>query len=130
MATATAARRRIDRDGLLRFAAVELALWACFYLVYLATRGAVISRPAVAIRHARDVLSLEQLTDIDLEHVVQRVTISAHAARHLVARYYELGFFPVVIVTTLLLALLRRPVYRELRTAMMLALAMASVLFV
>jgi hypothetical protein len=130
MAAATAAETRAREPGLLRFVATELLLWGSFYLVYLVTRGAAIGKPGVAIRHARDVLSLERLTDIDLEHLVQRVTVSADAVRHVMARYYELGFFPVVVAAVLLLALRRRSIYLELRTAMMLALAMAAVLFV
>jgi len=49
---------------LVRFAGLELAVWASVYGAYLAVRGLTIGAPAEAMRHARDVVSIERTLGI------------------------------------------------------------------
>ena len=75
---------------LIRFAGVELALWASVYGAYLAVRGLTIGAP---VAHAHDVVGLERALGVFRDASLQ--SFLAPAARFLSA-YYMLGFGPVV----------------------------------
>jgi PAP2 superfamily len=112
---------------LVRFAAVELAVWGALYGAYLAVRGLTIGSPEDALGHASDVVRLEQAVGVFREPAVQEALGSGAG---FFAAYYMLGFAPLIGVVALWLALRRVDVYRDLRNALLLSIAIATVVFV
>jgi len=112
---------------LIRFAGLELVLWASVYGAYLAVRGLTIGAPGAAVAHAHDVVGLERALGVFREASLQ--SLLAPAAR-LFSAYYMLGFGPVLAVTAIWLALRHRDRYRELRNALLLSISLATVVFV
>lgn len=111
------------------FLAQELLLWGGLYGVYLLVRGQTIAGLGEALANARRVVELERLTGLDQERLIQDASQALGVLDELLARYYELGFFPVVIAGLIVLAHRNRDRYREVRTAMLLAISAATVLF-
>ena len=107
--------------------AQELALWAGLYGVYLLVRGQTIAGLGEALANARRVVEVERLTGLDQERLIQDASQGLGFLDELLARYYELGFFPVVIAGLVVLAHRDRDRYRELRTAMLVAIGAATV---
>jgi hypothetical protein len=129
----TTTRQPLDTHvGERRFAAFmaqELALWAGLYAVYLLVRGQTIAGLGEALANARRVVEVERLTGLDQERLIQDASQALGFLDELLAHYYELGFFPVVIAGLVFLARRDRDRYRELRTAMLVAIGAATVLF-
>jgi hypothetical protein len=110
-----------------RFAAFELAVWSALYGAYLAVRGITIGSPGEAFANAREVVSLERALSVFHESSVQRFLAPAE---EFLSAYYMLGFGPVVLAVCVWLALRDRPAYRSLRNALLLSIALATVVFV
>lgn len=127
MAGATGTRR-LSRE--LRFAATQLAVWASLYGVYLFIRSLAIKNAGHAFAHAVQLVQLERVTGLLHEASVQHAVASVSALRVFFDLYYMLGFGPFLGATLVWLGLRHRAAYRELRTAMLASLGLASVLFV
>lgn len=113
-ASSTPSPRRVDR-GLL----ADLGLAAGGFLLYLAVRWWTLGRTDEAVSNAGDVLALEEVLGLDVEHTVQTATYATapwlgHAATHV----YVWGYFPVLLAATAWLYLRHRDHYRTLRTAL------------
>jgi len=109
---------------------VELALVLGLYAVYEATRGLVAGDAQVALRHARDIVSLERSVHVFVEEPVQ------HAALAVPGLIGTLGFAYLTLHLSLTAGLLlwlhrRRPAaYPVVRTTLLLATALAVVGYV
>jgi hypothetical protein len=110
-----------------RFVAFELALWAALYGCYLAVRGVTIGSPDEAVRHAWDVVDLERTVGLFHEAAFQSVL---GPLERLLSAYYMLGFGPLLLVVGVWLGLRDRAGYRAFRTALMVSIALATVVFV
>jgi PAP2 superfamily len=117
----------IIRSGRRHFVLAELALWTCLYLAYLAVRGATIGDRHTAVAHATDVLRLERALDLAHEEALQHALGSALEA---FSAYYMLGFGPIVFAVLVWLAARHRPLYRELRTVLLVSLGLAMIAYV
>jgi hypothetical protein len=105
----------------------ELALWAAVYPLYLAVRGWSIADPRHAFADAWRVIGWERATGLFHEARVQQLL---QPLRGFFSTYYMIGFGPVIASTLVWLALSRRALYRELRTLLFVALAIALVAYV
>jgi hypothetical protein len=110
-----------------RFAAVELTLWAALYGAYLAVRGLAIGSPGEAEAHAADVARLERTLGLFHERGLQHALLPA---ADVLSAYYVLGFGPVVAAVAIWLALRRPVLYRQLRDALLLSVGLAAIVFV
>ena len=122
-----AAPRRQPPPGWARFAAIELGVWLGLYAAYLAVRMVAISGEAGAMANAREIVNVERYTGLLVETDVQGWLEPLHS---LFSAYYMLMFGPLVAATLVGLALRRRTAYTELSRALLLAIAIASVVFV
>jgi hypothetical protein len=122
-------QRSVGERSFAGFMAQELLLWAGLYAVYLLVRGQTIAGLGEALANARRVVEVERFAGLDQERVIQNASQALGFLDELLAHYYELGFFPVVIGGLILLAHRDRDRYRELRTAMLVAITAATVLF-
>ena len=114
----------------LRFAVIQLAVWAGLYGAYLVVRSLAIEQAGAAFVHARQLIDVERHTGLLLERGVQDAVASLGELRTFFDLYYLLGFGPLLGLTLVWLGLRRRGAYRELRAAMLASLALASALFV
>ena len=119
------ATRRARR--ILRFAAIELVLWAALYSAYLAVRSLTIGSKEAALDHAADVVALERAVGLLHESAIQDALRSVSG---FFSTYYMLGFGPVIAAVLVWLGVRRPELYRELRTALLISLAIATVVFV
>jgi hypothetical protein len=109
---------------------IELATILGVYAVYEATRGLLAGDTPVALRHAQDIISLEQSLHIFVEEHVQ------HAAEAVPGLIGTLGFAYLTLHLSLTAGLLlwlhrRRPAaYPLVRTTLLLATALAVVGYV
>jgi hypothetical protein len=117
----------ITRSSRRRFVLAELALWTFLYMAYLAVRGATIGDRHTAVAHATDVLRLERALDLAHEEALQH---ALQAALDVFSAYYMLGFGPTIFVVLLWLAFRHRPLYRELRTVLLVSLGLAMIAYV
>jgi hypothetical protein len=113
--------------GWARFAAIELGVWLGLYAAYLAVRMVAISGEAGAMANAREIVDVERYTGLLVETDVQGWLEPLHS---LFSAYYMLMFGPLVAATLVGLALRRRAAYAELSRALLLAIAIASIVFV
>jgi hypothetical protein len=113
--------------GWARFVAIELAVWGGLYAAYLAVRMVAISGEAGAMANAREIVDVERYTGLLIETDVQGWLEPLHG---FFSAYYMLMFGPLVAATLVGLALRRRDAYTELSRALLLAIAIASVVFV
>jgi hypothetical protein len=112
---------------LLRFAMFELALWAGLYGAYLAVRGFAISEPRVAFDHGASLVGFERTIGLFHEAGAQAALswgLSFFSA------YYMACFAPLIFGVLVWLGLRHRDRYRELRTLLLLSLAIAVVFYV
>lgn len=114
----------------LRFAAIQLAVWASLYGVYLFIRSLAIQNAGHAFAHAAQLIDLERAGGLLQEVRVQHAVASVSALRVFFDLYYMLGFGPLLGLTLVWLGLRNRAAYRELRTAMLASLGVASFPFV
>jgi PAP2 superfamily len=122
----TAAQPRRVRK-LARLAAIELAIWASLYGLYLVVRGLTIGNTSDALAHASDVVWIEQSVGVFHEAALQSALQALHEA---LSAYYMLGFAPLIAAVLVWLALSRPADYRELRTVLLVSIALATIVFV
>jgi hypothetical protein len=108
----------------LRFAAVELALWAALYGAYLGLRAVAIAGEARAFRNADGVIGAERAVGLAHEAGAQR---ALEPAESFLSAYYMLGFAPLILSALVWLAWRRRDLYRSLRTALLCSIGLAAV---
>jgi PAP2 superfamily protein len=111
----------------LRFAAIELAIWALLYGAYLAVRGVSIADAKAAIANAAELIDLERASGLFHEAWLQRVLGSV---QDFFSTYYMLGFGPLVLGTLVWLGVREPAAYRRLRTALLVSIAVASLLYI
>jgi membrane-associated phospholipid phosphatase len=114
----------------LRFAATQLAIWAGLYGAYLFVRSLAIEKAGDAYTHAAQLIGLERIAGLFHEPAIQQTVASVDELRVLFNLYYMLGFGPLLGLSLVWLGLRHRHVYRELRTAMLASLGLASLFFV
>jgi hypothetical protein len=123
----TAATAPSPSSRSLRILAVELALWTSLYGLYLAVREFSIASTDEAMANAREVIDAERALGVLHETSLQDALAPLD---DLLAAYYLLGFAPL-IVGVLGWLLIRRPaVYRDLRTALLLSIGIASIAYI
>jgi hypothetical protein len=110
-----------------RFLLLELSLWSFLYLAYLAARGATIGDRDTAVAHATSLVDLERTLDLAHEEALQHALRSALDA---FSAYYMLGFGPTIVAVLVWLAARHRPLYRELRTLLLVSLGLALIAYV
>lgn len=110
-----------------RFVAFELAVWSGLYGTYLAVRGMTMGSPTDAFGHAWDVVGLERTVGVFHEPAVQELFAPAEG---FFSAYYMVGFGPVIALVAVWLGLRDRSMYRALRNALLLSIALATVVFV
>ena len=115
------------RTNLLRFAAFEFAVWASLYAAYLAVRGATIGSPEDALHNGREIVAAENALRIFQEARIQE---ALSALEWFFSAYYMVGFAPLIAMTLVWLALRHVHRYRELRTALLVSISIATVVFV
>jgi PAP2 superfamily len=113
--------------GLARFTAVELVVWATVYAGYLAVRSLTIGSTGEAFAHAWHVVDVERAVGVGYERALQDALAPAADA---FSTYYMLGFGPLIGAVLVWLGLCRPELYRSLRTALLLSIAIATVVFV
>jgi hypothetical protein len=110
-----------------RFAGFELLLWAGLYGAYLAMRNVAIGSPDQAFSNAASLIEIERAAglfhEVGLQHLV---AVDLHLESFFSA-YYMLGFGPLIAATLVFLGARRRDAYRELRTWLLVAIAIASI---
>jgi hypothetical protein len=113
-----------------RFVLIEALVWTLIYGGYLLIRGVTIGRTADALEHARAIVDVERAIGLAREAHLQDLLTTGAGLRSFFDTYYEGGFFPVVIAVLVWLAFRHEPVYRELRTVLLVAVTMSAVLFI
>jgi lysylphosphatidylglycerol synthetase-like protein (DUF2156 family) len=123
-ASAAPGRARIGAFDLARFAAFELLLWGLVYGLYLAVRGVSIASADEAVANARGVVHLEEALGVSREAGLQTAFGAADGA---LSVYYLAGFAPLLVGVLVWLAVWHRPLYRELRSLLLLSISLAVV---
>jgi hypothetical protein len=113
-----------------RFTGFELGLWAALYGAYLALRDLTIGSADQAFSNAGTVVDVERALGIFHEVAVQDALAIGLGLERFFDLYYMAGFAPVVFATLVWLGLRHRDDYRELRTMLLLSIAIASVAYV
>lgn len=116
--------------GGLRFVAIQLTVWAGLYGLYLFVRGLAVERADAAFTHASQLIRLERAGGLFHEASVQDAVTSVKGLSKFFDLYYMLGFGPLLLLALIWLAWRHRTAYRELRSAMLISLALASIPFV
>ena len=106
--------RAVVRTVLLDALAVALGVG-----FYFGVRGQTAGSPATAMRHAGDVLALEQALGLDVERGLQSALIAQESLTTLANWIYIWGHWPVIVATLVWLAVAHRPLFRRLRDAML-----------
>ena len=96
--------------------ALAIVLGVAFYF---GVRGQTAGSPETALRHAADVLAVEQALGLDIERGVQSAFIAQESLTTLANWIYIWGHWPVIVATLVWLAVHHRPVFRRLRDAML-----------
>ena len=121
------AARGPGRADLVRFAAIELSIWSVVYGLYLAVRGVSIASPDEAFANARGVVDLERALGLFHEAGLQSAFGGLDEA---LSVYYLLGFAPLILGVLIWLGISHRPLYRELRTLLLVSIGVAVVVHV
>ena len=111
------------------FALREGGLWLLLYPLYLLTREGAIGSPAAALRHAREIVAAERFAGLAVEDRIQRVATLSPLVRDAFAAYYEWAFYPLLACVVIWLGIAHRDVYRRTRRALIVALALAAIVF-
>ena len=111
----------------------QLVLAAALVFLYFRVRGLTEGSPALAQRHAAEVIALEQWLGIDgalgLQHQLQQVLLGFPFAVTVANWVYIWAHWPVIIATAVWLAVRRPDVFRRLRDAMTISGAVGMVVF-
>jgi hypothetical protein len=116
--------------GLARFASFELGLWAALYGAYLTTRNFAIGSADEAFANASMLIDVERGVGAFHEVAVQRALATDLGLERFFDLYYMVGFGPIIALVLVWLALRHRGQYRELRTWLLLSIAIASIGYV
>jgi hypothetical protein len=111
------------------FIAQQAVLIVLAVLAYFGVRGLTESDAAAAHLNARRVLDLEQLLHIDIELGLQALVRRSELAIDLANWIYIWGHWPVVVATLVVLAVVDRDSFFELRNAMFISGAIGLVIF-
>jgi hypothetical protein len=114
----------------IRFAGFELTLWASLYGAYLMLRNLTIGDAQEAFANASRVVELERAAGLFHEVAVQQALSAALGLEGFFDVYYMVGFGPAIAATLVWLALRHRDAYRELRTWLLLSIAIASLSYI
>lgn len=117
------ARYRAFRDVL------EIGIVALSFLLYFLVRGGVVGEPDVAIRHARDIISLEQRLGVYWEPDLQEAVLGKRALIQLFNGIYFWLDFPVIAAVGLWLYFFRRHNYTVARDAVLASGAIALIIY-
>ena len=112
---------------ILRFAAIELGIWALLYAAYLAVRGFAVADVEAAFTNATRLVDLEKAAGLFHEAWLQRALGSLEG---FFSTYYMVGFGPMVLATLIWLGLRRPDDYRRLRTVLLVSIGLACIFFV
>ena len=107
--------------------ALELLLWTSLYGLYLGVRGAAIGSPDDALANARGVVDVERALGLFYE---ARLQDSLANLDDVFSIYYMLGFAPLLVGVLTWLALRHRDVYRELRSLLLISIAIAVIVHI
>jgi PAP2 superfamily len=113
-----------------RFAGIELALWAGLYGAYLLLRNLTIGDAEQAFANASTVVEVERAVGIFHEVALQDALAVALGLERFFDVYYMVGFGPVIAAMLVWLGLRHRDAYRDLRTWLLLSIAIASLAYV
>jgi hypothetical protein len=102
-------------------------LWSFVYGLYLAVRGVTIASPDEAFANAHGVVHLERALGLFHEEALQAAFGALDRA---LSVYYLLGFAPLLVGVLVWLAIQRRPLYRELRSLLLLSISLAVIVHV
>ena len=97
---------------------------------YFQVRGLTNAAPAVAIRHAHDVIGFEQAWGIDVESAIQAPVTNNWVLANIANWIYIWGHWPVIVATMLWLAWYHRQFFLRLRDAMLVSGGLGLVVFV
>jgi hypothetical protein len=123
-APAASGRTHVRAFDLARFAVLEVLLWGLVYGLYLAVRGVSIASPDEAIANARGVVHLEEALGVFHEAGLQSAFGAVDRALSI---YYLAGFAPLLLGVLVWLGVSHRPLYRELRSLLLLSISLAVV---
>jgi len=87
--------------------------------VYFGVRGQTAGSPETALRHAADVVAIEQALGLDVERGLQSGLIHQESLTTFANWIYVWGHWPAIVITFIWLAVRVRPVFRRLRDAML-----------
>jgi hypothetical protein len=107
----------------------ELALVASGILLYFGVRGLTVTNTSAALRHARDIVALEQHAGLYVESSLQDLVDDSAPLTTLANWIYIWGHWPVIAVTLLWLVLEHPAGYRIARNAMLASGAVGLVVF-
>jgi membrane-associated phospholipid phosphatase len=113
--------------GPLRFVALELLVWTSLYGLYLAVRGLSIASANEAVANARSIVDVERALGLFQEARLQNGLAALDEALSL---YYLLGFAPLLVGVLAWLGLRHREIYRELRSLLLISIALAVIVHV
>ena len=99
----------------------EIGIFALAYAVYFGVRAITEGAPDVAMRHALEVIKLEQHLGIDWEGLLQDHVVGSRLLLDAANAVYMYGHWPVIIVAGVLLFRYRRPRYYQLRNVCLLS---------
>ena len=117
------------RAGSAVFALREAALWLLLYPLYLLTREGATGTHAAALRHAHDVVGAERSLGLALEGALQRLANASPLTAEAFAAFYEWAFYPLLACVLIWLGFTHRSVYLQTRRALIVALALAAIVF-
>ena len=87
--------------------------------VYFGVRGQTAGSADTALRHAADVLAVEQSLGLDVERGLQSALIQQESLTTVANWIYIWGHWPAIVATLAYLAVRVRPLFRRLRDAML-----------
>ena len=111
------------------FALRETGLWLLLYPLYLLTREGATGSHSAALRHAHDIVGAERSLGLAVEGAVQRVAGASSFSAEAFAAYYEWAFYPLLACVLVWLGFTHRGVYLQTRRALVVALALAAIVF-
>lgn len=109
--------------------AFQSALLGGALALYLATRRLTVGDASDAARNARDILHLESLLGLDIEHEVQKLILDIPAMITLMNWIYVWGHWPVLAATAIWLFFRHRPQFNLFRNALIASGLMGLVVF-
>ena len=104
-------------------------MWLLLYPLYLLTREGATGTQSAAVRHAHDVIGAERVARSRGRARHAAALDASPLVRDAFATYYECAFYPLLATVVVWLALAHRDVYVQTRRALIVALALAAIVF-